>query len=129
MTTPFIRAISRASGVSSTEGQVIQPAIAAAVPMPAGTPVCAIANRLHPADNITNFRVIGILASDVAAEYPGVVVYHGLVSIPGLLSGYDYYLGNGVIQTTPPTSGRVIQVGTAITESMFNVNVRVSILL
>jgi hypothetical protein len=58
--------------------------------------------------------------------------YHGFIEFPVsiLLPGQIYYLGeNGQITSTPPTSGLMLVVGQAITETTFLLRFQESILL
>lgn len=95
----------------------------------AGTPVCAIANKLYAADPVTNFRVIGLLASDVTLGFLGTVITSGDISLSGLTSGLDYFLVSSGISSTAPSSGKVLKVGTAVTASILVVNIQLSVLL
>jgi hypothetical protein len=101
----------------------------AGVTMSAGTPVYISANKLYPADNLVNTRVVGILAADVTATFMGVIVTSGKVSISDLIQGNEYFLGDQVIQSYAPSSGTIVKIGDAISSTVLAVNIHLSILL
>jgi len=94
-----------------------------------GTPVRIAANKLYAADNLTNFRVIGLLINDCEIGLLGSVETAGKIAVSGLIAGEPYYLGAGVITNTAPSTGYVIRVGQALTGTLFIVSIEPPILL
>lgn len=95
----------------------------------AGDPVCVITNKFYKADNVTNFRVIGVITEDVLSTFSGRAITSGKLLFSGLTPGTIYYLGNEILDSTVPTSGMVVRIGQALTSSIFLVNIEEPILL
>lgn len=96
--------------------------------MLAGTPVKVVANLLQPASHIDTPNPIGILRNDVLAGFTGTAVTSGTVGLTALTPG-PYYLGNGIITSTPPTTGYLVRMGQAISETVLIANIEEPIYL
>lgn len=95
----------------------------------ANTPVKVNANKLYAASNTSDPRVLGVVKTAVSAGMLAKVVTGGRLDTSGLTPDATYYLGDGVITTTPPTSGYLIRLGVAATASVLLVEVGTPILL
>jgi hypothetical protein len=95
----------------------------------AGDPVYPSGNKLYKASNLDNFGVIGIVREDTLAGFAASAVSCGEVDLAGLNSGSKYYLGDGEITTTVPTSGYIQEIGRAVTSSKLLVDIKQSFLL
>lgn len=94
-----------------------------------GTPVYVSNNKVYAATYLTTPNVLGIVLYDVSPTFTADVVTFGPISLPGLMVGAVYYLGEGIITSTPPTNKYVIRLGTAISSNVLVVNVEPSIYL
>lgn len=94
-----------------------------------GTPVYVSANKFYAADNVTNFRVVGILDEDAAITFMGSAVAIGQLTLMGLTPGLPYFLGNEQITAIAPASGHIVRIGQALTTTELSVNIEESILL
>lgn len=86
-------------------------------------------NKIYKADNVTNFRVIGLVIETVPASLPVKVMTSGILSLQGLVPATPYYLTNQSISPTAPTSGYVIRIGQSLTSDSLLINIEEPILL
>ena len=89
--------------------------------MAAGTPVKVVANVFVPAGT-NDPHVLGLLRSAAIAGQTATAQSSGTLTLTGLTPGAFYYLGDGSITATPPTSGYLVLIGSAITASMMAIN-------
>lgn len=94
-----------------------------------GTPLYVSGNKFYAADNVTNYRIIGLLTEDTDVALLGTAILLGQLSWTGLSVGSPYFLGNGIITTVAPASGYVVRVGQAVTGTILSVNIEEPILL
>lgn len=95
---------------------------------------------LAEADNATNSKAIGLAYDDVTAGATGFVLTTGHLTVAdwtsvigsaSLTPGAIYFLSAtaGQMTTTPPTSGRVVRMGIALTAQTFNIDIKAGIFL
>jgi hypothetical protein len=94
-----------------------------------GDPVYVSANKLYIADNVTNFRVIGLVQTGATAGFIATVVITGGIDIGGLVVGSPYFLGSGIITNVVPSSSYVIRLGLSISSTTLLLNIEEPILL
>lgn len=94
-----------------------------------GDPVYVSGNKFYKADNVTHYRVVGLIAAPVLATFLASAITAGKIVLSGLNAGSLYFLGNLTISTAVPSSGQVVRMGTAITSATFIINIEESILL
>ena len=95
----------------------------------AGTPVYVSANLVYAANNSTHPNIVGIVRTDVTTGLLAKLVTSGKLKLTGLTSGVPYFVGIGTITATPPNSGYLIRVGTAVKSDTLIVNIEEPILL
>jgi hypothetical protein len=95
----------------------------------AGTPVKVSANKVYAANAAVDPGVIGLIKTDVLSTFMAEIVNTGNMTLAGLSAGSPYFVGNGTISLTPPSSGYVIRVGTAVKSDTLVVNIEEPILL
>lgn len=94
-----------------------------------GDPVYVSANLLYKADNVTNSRVIGVITVAALTGFLATVTISGKITLSGLTDATPYFLGNKVLTSTVPSSGKVIRMGTSISTTGFILNIEEPILL
>lgn len=104
-------------------------ALEAGEDLAAGTPVRVHENKFYAAHQATDPRVLGLVKSDVTVGQLATVATGGRLDLSGLTPGAAYYVGDGGITTTPPSSGFLIRVGVAATAAVLLVEIEAPILL
>lgn len=94
-----------------------------------GNPVWVNANKLYIADNITNFRVVGIVTTAALIGLPAVATTAGQVTLSGLTPNSPYFLGGGIITAIASASGYIIRMGQAVSSTALILNIEEPILL
>ncbi len=94
-----------------------------------GDPVYVLNNKAYLADNVTNYKVIGIVQIAAQQTFMSTIVLNGSIQITGLSVGSPYYLGNKQITNIVPTSSYIVRLGTAIKSDILVVNIEEPILL
>ena len=118
-----------ASLILAHEGLTTSMSLEAGENITIGDPLYVSANKFYVADNIANFRVVAIAAATTTLGLICEGRTFGSVVLSGLSVGTPYFLGNLVIQNTPPVAGYVVRVGQAIRSDLLLVNIEDSILL
>lgn len=94
-----------------------------------GDPVYVSANLLYKADNVTNPRVVGVVTTAALTGFSAIATISGKITLSGLTDATPYFLGNLIITSSAPSSGRVIRMGTSISTTEFLLNIEEPILL
>lgn len=94
-----------------------------------GDPVWVSANKLYIADNVTNFRVVGVIAVAALAGLSATATTSGQITLSGLTPNSPYFLGNGILTSTAPSSGYIVRMGQAISSTSLLLNIEEPILL
>ena len=94
-----------------------------------GDPVYVLASKLYKADNVTNFRTVGIVTAGASMTFLATITMSGQISLVGLAANSPYFLGNGTITSVAPSAGYVVRVGQAISDTIFVVNIEEPVLL
>jgi hypothetical protein len=121
--------------LGSTEGGEPSPTSTLVITLEAGetltsgTPVYVNENKLYTSNNLIAPRCEGICVTNSLATFPATMVLSGTAVLSGLTPGANYYVGEGLIQTAAPVSGKSLLVGTAISSTVLLVNLQQSVLL
>lgn len=94
-----------------------------------GDPVRVSTNKFYIADNTTNFRVVAVVTTAALTGLPATATLMGPATLSGLSAGSPYFLGAGIITAVPPSSGYVIRLGQAVSDSTLLLNIEEPILL
>ena len=94
-----------------------------------GDPVWVSANKLYKADNVTSYKIVGVVTTAALAGLLATATTAGLVTLSGLSVGSPYFLGNGIITASAPTSGYIVRVGQAISGTSLLLNIEEPVLL
>lgn len=103
--------------------------LAAGENLTAGTPVCIIANLFYAADNVTNFKVVGIITTTVTTGFSATARTYGKITLSALSTNSPYFLGNKILAVSAPVSGYVIRLGIALNTTELLINIEEPILL
>lgn len=94
-----------------------------------GDPVWVSGNKFYVADNLTFFRVVGVVSVGALTGFLATAITAGQVVLSGLVANTPYFLGAGVVTSTPPSSGYVIRMGQAVNSTVLIVNIEDGVLL
>lgn len=114
-----------AAGVSGAQVLTLE----AGEDLDVGDPVRVVANKFYVADNTANFRVVAVVTTAALTGLSATATFMGPATLSGLSAGSPYFLGAGIITTTPPASGYVIRLGQAVSDSTLITNIEEPILL
>lgn len=94
-----------------------------------GTPVYVSGNKYYAADNVTNYKVVGIIKETVLMGFLATAVLSGPITLSGLSDGSTYFLDNEIIANAAPASGMIIELGKAVSSTILIVGIKISVLL
>ena len=94
-----------------------------------GDPVWVNANRFYLADNVMNFRVVGVVTTAALAGLLATATTSGQITLSGLTANTPYFLGGGIITSAVPASGYVVRIGQAVNSTVLLLNLEEPILL
>ena len=114
-------------GGSSTATNVIS--LEAGENLTLGAPVKVVLNKVYTAHASTDPLVIGLARDNVSVGLVASVQTSGNILLGGLTPGVPYFVGEGTITPTAPSSGYVIRVGSSVTEDTLLLNIEEPIFL
>lgn len=94
-----------------------------------GDPVWVSANRFFIADNVTNFRVVGVVTTAALTGLSATATTAGQITLSGLTPNSPYFLGNAMLTSTAPSSGYIVRMGQAISSTTLLLNIEEPVLL
>lgn len=94
-----------------------------------GDPVRISNNTFLKADNVTNFKVVGVVTTAVQTGFSATVALSGPITLSGLTPNAVYFLGSGIITVVAPSAGCVVRLGQAISTTSLLLNIEEPILL
>jgi hypothetical protein len=93
------------------------------------TPLRVSANKFYRASHIDSPIVVGLAKADALTGFPVTAMTAGRVLVTGFTPGAPYFLGDGEVLGTAPSTGFVVRVGRAVTDSIFLINIEMPALL
>lgn len=103
--------------------------LAAGVDLVVGDPVAVSVGTFVKADNVTNFKMVGVITTAALTGFQATATLSGQVVLAGLTPNSPYFLGNGIIANTAPSTGYVVRVGQAISATVLLLNIEDPVLL
>jgi hypothetical protein len=94
-----------------------------------GAPVKVVLNKVYTAHASTDPLVIGLARDSVNVGLLASVQTYGNLTLGNLTPGVPYFVGEGTITPTAPSSGYVIRVGSSVTEDTLLLNIEEPIFL
>ena len=94
-----------------------------------GDPVYVSTNKLYKASHLNSNGVIGIITTASLLGFPATATLMGVVSMIGLTPGSTYFLSDGVLETSSPSSGNIVRMGKAISSNSLVLNIEEPVLL